>query len=157
MSSCFCFSSALFKMIPLWDTQQQQGITKPGHLNFPMLPNWNATDTMRKQILFANYRIRNSGTGLTTLGSYLIILTHASSRIWIEPRRPSVLLLKRSICLCTSLNWTESFKWCCLRKVFRTSFFFSLFPLFLRPKRLSYWNSLQLKKSIQGPNHRFYK
>lgn len=110
--------------------------------NFQMLPNWNATDTMRKQILFANYHIRKSGTGLTTLGSYLIILTHASSNIWLQPKRQSVLLLKRSICLCTSLNWTEFFKWCSLRKVFRTSSFF------LRPKMLAYRNSLQLEKNL---------
>lgn len=122
-----------------------------------MLPNWNATDTMRKQILFANYPIRNSGTGLTTLGSHLIIVTHVSSNIWIQPKRQSVLLLKRSICLCTLLNWTESFKWCCLRKVFRTSSFF-FFPLFfLRHKRSSCWNSLHLKKNLLGPNHCFYK
>lgn len=27
--------------------------------------NWNTTDTIRKQILFANYLISNSGPGLT--------------------------------------------------------------------------------------------
>lgn len=112
------------------------------------------------QILFTNRHIRNSGTGLTTLGSHLIILTHASTNLIIKPKRGSVLLLKRSICLRTLTNQTEPFKWCYLRKVFTTSssFFSSFFPFpslfpylppthfFLRHKRLPYWNSLHTKK-----------
>lgn len=83
--------------------------------------NWNTTDTIQKQILFANYLISNSGPGLTGWLSMILMLTQASSNIIIKPKRRTYLLLKSCIRLQILLHQIEPLMCCCLRKDLRTN------------------------------------
>lgn len=131
----------------LKDLEQKQVKTNLGQVTCKCCQeNCNTTDSIRKQILFANYLISNSGPGLTGWLSMILMLTQASSNIIIKPKRGTHLLLKSSICLCILLHQIEPLMCCCLRKDFRTN---SQPTLFLAHMPTNHWKRLDFSTILQ--------